>query len=130
MGGLPVYNNSGSGNSENSGNSLYAKVKDVALKEETAYAVVDCKDKDYDFVNGELVKIYQPLASFSTDNGTGLQNRNMNFESVYMPPCERLLKFLHFFIKEAQNLPRRHPKRQKIYLHPPADEVSLKYSTC
>ena len=52
--GLPMYECSG--NSENSGNSLYAKVSDVALKEETAYAVVACEDKDYDFVNGELVR--------------------------------------------------------------------------
>ena len=71
MGGLPVYN-SGSGNSENSGNSLYAKVKDVALKEETAYAVVDCKDKDYDFVNGELVKnINLILPNFQSIMGRG-----------------------------------------------------------
>lgn len=57
-----------SGNSENSGNSIYAKVKDVQRREETAYAVVDIgQDKDYDFVNGEVIR-RTPDASASSNN--------------------------------------------------------------
>lgn len=48
---------SGSGNSD-SGNGLYAKVKNVEKKEEIAYAVVDIKESQdkYDMVNGGLVR--------------------------------------------------------------------------
>ena len=51
-------NASGSGNSENSDNSIYTKVKQVPKKEEIAYAVVDIKDSQekYETVNGEIVR--------------------------------------------------------------------------
>ena len=44
-----------SGNSD-SGNNIYAKVKDLPVREETAYAVVEIKDKHYDFVDGKVVR--------------------------------------------------------------------------
>jgi len=49
---------SGSGNSENSDNSIYAKVKKVPKKDEIAYAVVDMKESQekYEMVNGGIVR--------------------------------------------------------------------------